>query len=72
MTDEMRGVALWAVRMALLWLGGFLSARGIGDSDLWGGLVDNLAGVVVMAGTALWSYYARKAQLAAVPPEVKP
>lgn len=66
MADGM-GAALWAVRMLLLFLGGWLSARGIGDRELWGDLANGLAGPVVMIGASIWSYRARKAQLAHVP-----
>jgi hypothetical protein len=69
MSEEARGVALWAVRMGLLWLGGYLTASGVGDAALWSGVADQLAGLLVMAAASVWSYRARKAQLASVPPE---
>lgn len=65
------GAALWAVRMLLLVLGGWLSARGIGDRELWGDVANTAAGPIVMIGGAFWSYRARKAQLAHMP-ECKP
>jgi hypothetical protein len=71
-SEEARGVALWAVRMVLLWLGGYLTARGVGDAALWSGVADQVAGALVMLAASLWSYRARKAQLAALPPESKP
>jgi hypothetical protein len=61
------GAALWAVRMLLLFAGGWLSARGVGDSQLWDGLANHLAGPLVMIGASLWSYRARQAQLAHIP-----
>nr|WP_314072200.1 hypothetical protein [uncultured Roseococcus sp.] len=66
MTDA-RGAALWAARMILLWLGGWLAARGVGDAELWAGLADVGAGALVALFGALWSWRARRAQLAAEP-----
>nr|WP_314073842.1 hypothetical protein [uncultured Roseococcus sp.] len=68
MTDA-RGAALWAARMVLLWLGGWLAARGVGDAELWAGLADVGAGALVALVGALWSWRARRAQLAAEPPQ---
>lgn len=68
MTDA-RGAALWAARMLLLWFGGWLAARGIGDAELWDGLAHVLSGALVAAGGALWSWRARRAQIAAEPPQ---
>ena len=42
MSDEAKGAALWGLRMVLLWLGGWLASRGVGDSDLWGGLFSRI------------------------------
>lgn len=67
MTGEATGAALWAVRMLLLWAGGWLAARGIGDNELWSGLADAGSGALVALVGAVWSYRARKAQLAAEP-----
>jgi len=67
MTGEATGAALWAVRMMLLWAGGWLAARGIGDNELWGGLADAGSGALVAMAGALWSWRARRAQLAAEP-----
>lgn len=67
MSDEARGAALWAVRMTLLWLGGWLASRGVGDNELWSGLADVASGALVAAAGALWSWRARRAQLAAEP-----
>lgn len=65
--DSGIGAALWAVRMMLLCLGGWLSARGIGDRELWGDVANNAAGPLVMIGASVWSYRARRAQLAHIP-----
>lgn len=56
-------VGPWAVRMLLLALGGWLTRAGVGDDQLWGGLTDILAGPIVLASTALWSWRATKAQV---------
>lgn len=63
MTD-IPGSAMWLVRMALVTLGGALTARGIGDAPLW----EAVAGLAVGAVGALMSWRARHAQLAAEPP----
>ena len=65
--SEGLGAALWAVRMLLLSLGVWLTARGIGDAELWGGLANNIAGPIVWICAGFWSYRARQAQLAHVP-----
>lgn len=67
MTDA-RGAALWAARMILLWLGGWLAARGIGDAELWDGLAEVGSAALVALVGAIWSWRARRAQLAAEPP----
>ena len=64
MNAEATGAALWAVRMILLWLGGWLAARGVGDNELWGGLADVGSGALVALVGALWSWRARRAQIA--------
>jgi hypothetical protein len=57
---------MWFARVALLNAGGWLAARGVGDAALW----EALAGALVTAGAATWSWYARKRALASVPPAV--
>lgn len=69
MTAEVTGAVLWAVRMLLVSGGGWMASRGIGDSELWSGLADVGAGAIVSAVGALWSWYARRAALAAEPPK---
>jgi hypothetical protein len=59
--------AMWLARVLLLQAGGFLAARGIGDAALW----EAVAGAILAGGAAVWSWYARKRALAAVPPEVQ-
>lgn len=68
MSAEFTGAALWAVRMLLLWLGGWLVARGVGDAAMWSSMADACSGAVVALLGAVWSWYARRAQLAAEPP----
>lgn len=58
--------AMWLARIALLNAGGWLTARGIGDAPLW----EAVAGALITAGAAVWSWYARKRALAEVPPDV--
>nr|WP_314074414.1 hypothetical protein [uncultured Roseococcus sp.] len=65
---DLKIVGPWAVRMLLLALGGWLTRVGIGDAGLWGNVADTLAGPLVVAGTAVWSWYATRAQIEA-PPE---
>lgn len=60
-------VGPWAVRMLMLALGGWLTKAGYGDDQLWGGITDALAGPLVLAGTAFWSWRATKAQKAELP-----
>lgn len=60
-------VGPWAVRMLLLALGGWLTKAGVGDADLWGNLAGTLAGPIVLAGTAVWSWCATRAQVRAMP-----
>ena len=67
MTDGV-GAALWALRMLLLWLGGILAARGVGDQDLWGDLANTLPGAMVAGGAAWWSWRARRRQINTPPP----
>lgn len=62
--DGMQGAALWALRMALVSAGGALTARGIGDAPLW----EAVTGAVLALAGAVWSWQARRAQLAAEPP----
>jgi len=69
MSSEATGAALWAVRMLLLWAGGVLAARGVGDAELWGGLADVGSGALVALVGALWSWRARRAQIAMEPPK---
>jgi hypothetical protein len=59
--------AMWLARIALLNAGGWLTARGIGDAPLW----EAVAGALITAGAAAWSWYARKRALAVVPPDVQ-
>lgn len=57
--------ALWFVRVALLAIGGALTAWGIGDAAMW----EAIAGGVVAALSAVWDWRARRAALATIPPE---
>lgn len=53
----------WLARMALQWAGAALAARGYGDEALWQAI-----GGALMAGVgAVWSWQARKAQIAMEP-----
>ena len=62
-------VGPWAVRMLLLAVGGWLTrAFSVGDDVLWGNLADTLAGPIVVAGTAFWSWRATNAQVQQDPP----
>ena len=58
--------AMWLARVMLLNAGGWLAARGFGDAALW----EAVAGALLTAGAAVWSWYARKRALASVPPDV--
>lgn len=58
--------AMWLARVLLLNAGGWLAARGVGDAALW----EAVAGAIITAGAAVWSWYARKRALAAVPADV--
>lgn len=69
---DVKTVGPWAVRMLLLALGGWLTRAGVGDDQLWGSLTDILAGPLVLAGTAVWSWRATKAQKAELPDSVAP
>lgn len=62
MTD-LPGSALWAARMILMAAGNMLVARGVVDAEALAGIV----GGVLAIGGALWSWRARKAQLAEMP-----
>lgn len=63
---DLKTVGPWAVRMLLLALGGWLTrAFSVGDDQLWGNIADTLAGPLVVAGTAVWSWRATKAQVQA-------
>jgi hypothetical protein len=64
MPNDLLGAALWAVRMAVISGGSVLTARGFGDAGVW----EAVAGAVVALGGAVWSWRARKQQLATVPP----
>ncbi len=59
--------AMWLARVVLLAGGGALTARGIGDAPMW----EALTGAIISAGAAVWSWYARKQALAALPPEAE-
>ncbi len=59
--------AMWLARVVLLAGGGALTARGIGDAPMW----EALTGAIISAGAAVWSWYARKKALAALPPEAE-
>jgi len=69
MNSEVTGATLWAIRMMLLWVGGIMAARGIGDAQLWGGFADIGSGALVAMIGALWSWRARRAALAQEPPK---
>jgi hypothetical protein len=56
---------LWLVRVALLAFGGALTAWGIGDAAMW----EAVAGGLMAAVSAAWSWWARRAALATIPPE---
>ncbi|WP_421992357.1 hypothetical protein [Roseococcus sp.] len=60
---DMKIVGPWAVRMLLLALGGWLTRAGVGDAGLWGNVADTLAGPLVVAGTAIWSWRATRVQV---------
>ena len=62
MTD-LPGSALWAARMVMQWAGVALAARGYGDEALW----QAVFGAVLTIGGAVWSYAARKRQIAMEP-----
>lgn len=62
MTD-LPGSALWAARMVMQWAGVALAARGYGDEALWRAV----SGAVLTLGGAVWSYTARKRQIAMEP-----
>jgi hypothetical protein len=64
---DIKTVGPWAVRMLLLALGGWLTRAGVGDAGLWGNLADTLSGPLVVAGTAVWSWRATRAQVDALP-----
>lgn len=64
MTD-LPGGALWAARMVIQWGGAALAAQGYGDDAMW----QAVGGAVLTAGGAVWSWRARKAQIASVPAE---
>lgn len=61
--NEIPGSALWAARMALMAVGNMLVARGLVDAETVTGVV----GGILAIGGALWSWRARKAQIAAMP-----
>jgi hypothetical protein len=65
---DAKTAALWAVRMILLQIAGYLTARGIGDEATWAAII----GGVLSAVTLIWSWRATKAQIAAPPPGVPP
>lgn len=62
MTD-LPGAALWAARMFLMATGNMLVTRGLVDAET----VTVIVGGILAIGGALWSWHARKVQLAAVP-----
>jgi hypothetical protein len=64
MPNDLIGALLWAVRMAIISGGAALTARGFGDATVWEAVA---GGAVALAG-AVWSWRARKQQLATVPP----
>jgi hypothetical protein len=64
---DLKTVGPWAVRMLLLALGGWLTRAGVGDAGLWANVADTLAGPLVVAGTAIWSWLATRAQVEALP-----
>ena len=55
------GSTAWLARMALQWAGAAMAARGYGDEALW----QAVGGALMAASGALWSWRARRAQLAA-------
>jgi hypothetical protein len=67
MTDA-KTAAMWLVRMIMLQLGAWMTARGFGDDATW----QAVTGGVLALGTMIWSWYATKAQIAAPPPGVPP
>lgn len=54
---------LWGVRLGLVSLGAFLTARGIGNAPLWEAGI----GIVLNTIGAIWSYRARQQALKASP-----
>lgn len=55
---------MWLLRMLLLPVSGWLTARGIGDEALWEAVI----GLLIGGATAVWSWRARRALAAAAPP----
>jgi hypothetical protein len=55
---------LWALRMALVALGAVLAKQGFGDAAMW----EAVTGAVVALAGAVWSWRARQAAKAMVPP----
>ncbi len=60
----MTGEVQWLVRMVMQWAGAALAAQGWGDDALW----QAVGGALVTLAGAVWSYRARKAQIAMEPP----
>ena len=60
---EAQGAVMWAARMGLVSLGGALTARGVGDAPLW----EAVTGALLALLGAVWSWRARKAQIAMEP-----
>lgn len=60
--------ALWLARMGIIAGGGYLTSKGIGDEGTW----EAIAGGAVTVLGAVWSYAARKKQIATVPPGYVP
>jgi hypothetical protein len=58
------GSAAWVARMALQWAGAALAARGVGDEALW----QAVGGALMTLGGAVWSWNARRKQIAMEPP----
>lgn len=68
--DDARGVALWLVRMAMVYGGGYLTSRGIVDpSDLAtiSGAAEALVGAAVTLVGVFFSWRARQAALRQAP-----
>ena len=65
MTDA-KTAAMWLLRMIMLQLGAWMTARGFGDDATW----QAVTGGVLALGTMVWSWYATKAQIAQPAPGV--